>query len=268
MSVKIYHIPNIQHVVYRDEETSIKLENNPLNRFNTILYKGSVNTIDFTLRDRDRKPINLLDKTLTLNISEIETRTSTLTKILEQLDQSKGFARLTLTDAETFDMNEGFYVYSIVVTEDNGREGFAFVDQVFRVTGEFELRRNAIEFSPTVITVTTFIEDITALLGISDPGGTIFRSGGFNYGVGPIHTAAFYLTDFMGTIQVEVTTNQSLPTVDTDWAVVASFDTASLTSGPLSCIKYFNTNGLFTFVRFVYQPHALNTGTIDQVLYN
>lgn len=268
MSVKIYHIPNIQHVVYRDKETTIKLENNPMNRFDTVLYKGSDNTIDFTFRDRDRKPINLLDKTLTLNISEIETRTSTITKTLEVLDDSKGFARLTLTDAETFDMREGFYVYSITVTEDNGREGFAFVDQVHRVTGEFELRQNATMFSPSIIVVTAFIEDVTALLGIADPGGAIFRSGGFVYGVGPIHTAAFYLTSFMGTITLEVTTNLSIPTVDSDWASVATFDTASLTSGPLSCIKHFNTKGLFTFVRFVYQPHALNTGTIEQVLYN
>jgi len=268
MSVKIYHIPNIQHVVYRDEETTIKLENNPMNRFETTIFKGADNTIDFTFRDRDRKPIKLFDKTLTLNISEIETRTSTLTKTLQILDEGKGFARLTLTDAETFDMREGFYVYSIIVTEDNGREGFAFVDQVHRVTGEFELRPNATMFSPTIITVTAFTEDVAALLGIADPGGAIFRSGAFIYGTGTVHTAAFYLTSYMGTITLEATANLSIPVINSDWAVVATFDTGSLTSGPLSCIKHFNTKGLYTFVRFVYQPHALNTGTIDQVLYN
>lgn len=256
--VKIYYIPNIQHLVFADNP-DLRLENMPMNRFDTLFYKASTNTMDFSIRDRDRKPIKLQDKTLTIMISSVETGKSATIKTLEKLDMDRGYARLTMSADELYDMASGFYNYSIKITEDNGREGYAYVDQSYRVTGQFELRGNAV-VGNNATEVTTFT--------YKDGTEPFYYSGAIPVGTGTVHTAAWYLTDFMGTIEMQITTSLTSPTNDLDWAVYDTFDTMDLTSGGLSCIRYMNTTGNFTYVRFKYTPDPFNTGTMDKVIFN
>ena len=261
MTVKIYYIPNIQHLTYYEEETSIRVENNPMNRFDTVIFKGNNNTIDFSIRNRDRKAINLLDKTMTIHFTNSETGELVLTKTLEKLDIAKGYARVTVSEEEVYEWATGFYNYSVSVVEDNGREAYGFVDQVQNISGQLELRGGLVSSSTSVIEVGTFL---STLIG----GEVTWQSGAVVYGNGTVHTAAFYLTNFIGEIDIQVTLNSSIPTNENDWATYDTFDTLSLTSAGLSCIKYFNVIGIYTFVRFVYRPHEFNLGTVDKVLYN
>lgn len=257
--IKIYYIPNIQHLVFADNP-DLRLENMPMNRFDSLFYKSSTNTMDFSIRDRDRKPINLLDKTLSISISNVETGQLATVKTLEKLDLNRGYARLTLTATDLNEMSEGFYNYSVKITEDNGREGYAFVDQSYRVTGQFELRGNAVPSNNTSQTISTFL--------YRDGMIPAYYSGAIAVPTGTVHTAAWYLTAYTGTLELQVTTNQSAPTTDTDWATYETFDTNDLTPGALSCIRYMNTIGNYSFVRFKYTPDALNTGSMDQVIFN
>ena len=259
---KLYYIPNIQHLVYQDNP-SLEKENLNMNRFDTLIYRGGTNTIDFSIRDKDRTPIKLLDKTLTVTINNIETKDNVLVKQLEILDADKGFARLTLTSADTNEWATGFYSYSVNITEANGREGFAFVDQVYRVTGEFELRGDAVFGGDKIVTIPGGDEGFTFVNG-TEP---YYLSSAIRFGTGTVHTAAWYLEAFMGVIEMQATLDSSTSFTDNDWTTEAIFDTDDLTPGPLSCIKYMNITGNYTFVRFKYTPHGLNTGDITQVLY-
>lgn len=257
--VKMYYQPNIQHLVFADEP-DLRLENMPMNRFDTLFYKASTNTLDFSIRDRDRKPTKLHNKSLTIMVSSVETGATVITKSLEKLDLDRGYARFTATESELANLNDGFYNYSVKILEDNGREGYAFVDQAYRVTGQFELRGTAISANTSTQEVSTFM--------FKDGTTPYYISGAISVTDGTVHTAAWYLTDFMGVIDFQVTTSVTAPTNDLEWASYSTFNTDDLTSSGLTCIKYMNIIGNYTYVRFKYTPDALNTGSMDKVIFN
>ena len=217
---KIYYLPNIDHLVY-DDNSTLKVENLPMNRFDKKFTKGSTNTLDFSIRSKDRKPVSLLDKTLRITISNVETGKLASTKELTKLDVDAGFARLTLTANELDQWDVGFYQYAVEITEDNGREGFAFIDQVYNVAGKFELVGNAISPSADV----TIVEEFLFFDGLNP----YYVSGAINLDGKILNTVAWYVDNFIGVMEVQVTLNQTVPTYDADWMTTETFDTTSLT---------------------------------------
>lgn len=258
MTTKIYYIPNISSLVYDNNSPNLKVENLPMNRFDVQFTKGSTNTLDFSIRSKDRKPVSLIDKMLRITISNIETGSVKSIKELEKLDLDKGYARLTLTNSETEQWDEGFYQYAVEVTEDNGREGFAFIDQVYNVAGKFELKGNAISPTADVTVITEF-----QLFNNINP---YYLSGVIDIDGKHLNTVAWYLANFAGELIVQVSLNQTVPTNNNDWMDVATFDTESLTYTGISCIKYMNVEGNYSFLRVKFIPDTLNEGTVTKIL--
>ena len=251
---KLYYIPNIQRIVY-EGNYDYRLENLPMNRFDTLVFKGKNNTIDFSIRDKDRRYINLIDKTIIASISNTESGELVLQKELEKLDEEKGFARLVLNQLNTNDLELGFYSYAISISEDNGREGFAFTDQAYEIIGNFELKSSPIPNIAKVTEVTTFLEN-------KIDNDVLFKSEPIRPEPGPLHTSVFYLDSFRGRISIEVSIQETVP-MDNDWAELTSETFDLDTSG----LFYYNIEGNYSWFRFVYNPDELNTGIIEKVLF-
>ena len=248
-------MPVVHALVYHQNITAG--ENNPMNRFDSQVHKSSGNSLDFSLRNKDRKPINLIDKTLTAHITNIDNKELKLSKELEILDSAKGFARLNLSASEINNWDVGFYSYAIAVKEDNGREGFTNTDQAGKVVGSFELFDDALPQSTGAIEVTSFnLQTISAGNQLSVSGSII--SNGTN-----LHTFAWYFSKFIGEFKVEATMD-STPSTDADaWTEVYANTSGNEQDGIVS----HNVSGLYTFFRLTHKETQFNTGTVTKVLY-
>ena len=76
-----------------------------------------------------------------------------------------------------------------------------------------------------------------------------------------LHTVAFYSTGYEGTIEIQVTLENGV----TDIVQWSTLETISI--APEDAIKYFNFNGVFSWVRFHMIPVQGQIGTIDKILY-
>ena len=256
--VKLHVIPNVQFLSYQGKNI-LEVENNPLNRFDTLFFKGEDNTLDFAIVDKDRRAITLLDKTLTIYISNVETEELKIKRDLDKLDEENGLARLTLSNGDTVDLVPGFYKYAVVVVEDNGRSGFAFVDQVFRATGTFELRDGAIPFPNDSQTITTFVDQSFFFDDDTFISSAVTANNGSN------HTAIWDLTNYIGVIKIQGTLDNTIPTNnDSNWTDIL---TQSFTSTAGNGLQFFNWSGNYTFFRFVHEPNVFSEGTVDEVVY-
>jgi len=125
--------------------------NPPMIQYNTKIYKGATNTIDFVVRNNDRKPVNLAGYQIDALIQRVESVTTVpgngynplaellLIQPVQTLQDTAGTARLTLTDLEIGQWLGGYYRYTIRLTAVTGEQTFLFTDINRSTYGNFEL---------------------------------------------------------------------------------------------------------------------------------
>ena len=87
------------------------LGNMPMYDTTHKLHKGIDNTLRFNLRDTDRKPIDLTNKTIIWKMYDRETRENVLFKYLNVTNATKGMASLTIFTSDTIMLPQGFYQF-------------------------------------------------------------------------------------------------------------------------------------------------------------
>lgn len=108
------------------------------NHFN--IQKGTKNLIEFKVRNNDRRPINLLGKSLQCNINYQDGKTNLIQKELKMIDPQKGLVGLVLLPHEmmnwplgplsfnvTIDTGDGFS-RMLCVTESDRSNGWLYVN--------------------------------------------------------------------------------------------------------------------------------------------
>lgn len=254
--VKMLYIPNIINLTY-DSADDLRMENLPMNRFETTVTKNANNTIDFSIRDKDRKPTVLLDKVLTAHISNVETNEVMLTLVLENVDDRKGLVRMKLSKDVINPLPTGYYKYAITVEEDNGREGFVFTDQTYNAVGYFELTDSAIPFAKVPIEVDVF-------LTFTDKDGEPYYVTGATPSNGKdVHTFTWYLNNFAGELYIQAFDRGYVPVNDSEWK--------DLYENLSACVSNTGTivvtiNGNYDYFRFKYVP-VNEGGKVDKVTY-
>ena len=78
-----------------------------------------------------------------------------------------------------------------------------------------------------------------------------------------LHTAAIYLTSYCGTVSIEATLDETVPTNPNSWYTVTTLPFVNPTTG----IQYVNFDVNVNWVRFRHLPDLLNLGTVDKILY-
>jgi hypothetical protein len=120
-------------------DRNTQLVNWPMIQYDIKIYKGVTNTIDFVVRNNERRAVNLVGNSLECTVAFQDTGEIVLTKPAIAMTPTDGKAQLILDPDEIEDLPAGYYNYVVKTIDDNGIERLLFTDINKRVTGSFEL---------------------------------------------------------------------------------------------------------------------------------
>jgi hypothetical protein len=266
-SLTVYQIPQVIQTT-RAGATGV---NSATNRIDFFLSKNVTNEIEFLLKDIDRKPISLVNKTLILYVVDAHTQTLKLQKTLQSINELRGHYRLTVAPSDIVDWELGHYSYSLVMQREDQTQVLMYTDQNRTTYGFLEVKAGPLPtpFDPIVLTDELFGH---ATVGVTNQPvtGVKYRVSGGYPGVAQrdnrvgMHTCAIYSTGFKGAFKVQASLDSSVPTDDYGWFDV---DDTKLMLDEKTGITSLQFVGSFMWVRFIYVPDSTNTGTIDKVLF-
>lgn len=233
----------------------------PMITYDTKVYKGVTNTIDFVVRNNERRPVNLTGLILSCTIQDQATGEILLTKPVNSLVALQGKATLVLDPGDIEDWNANYYDYVVQATDVNNIQTLFFTDLNKDTTGTFQLfdgvlrtQLPATEILQPQFTQTPlgFNDDIMYLTGAYPGDAQSQRANG-------MHTAAVYQQKWNGKffIQASLTVETPLPN---EWFYVPltngpdpmyTFDSSN-NGGPGPTL--FNFSGNYYWVRFGYIP--------------
>ena len=252
----------------------------PMIQYDTKIFKGVTNSIDFVVRNNDRKPIKLVDYQIQAQIQQVNVPSNSqgflpevnLIKNCVVINELDGKVRLDLLPEDIDTWSPGYYRYVIQLTDGQGRTEYLYTDINKNTFGTFELREGIIsslmppitiesaQFTPTP--VDSFIG--TAYMTGAIPGDA--QAGRANGS----HTIAVYQTRYQGKfwIQGSLTNEAPLPA---EWFDIKigdkktyyEFTTKNNAQGP----TLFNFSMNVYWLRFLYQPIDANKGVFLKVLY-
>jgi hypothetical protein len=238
-----------------------QLVNWPMTIYDTKLYKGVTNNIDFVVRNNERRPINLVGVTMEATIQNQLTGEVVLTKSVEITVALQGKARLVLDPGETQDLDAGYYNYTIQNTDINGINQVFYTDVNQSGVGSFELIDGVLS---TMIPATEILAAQFTQTPIGNNQDIMFVTGSFpgdaqTQRANGMHTVSVYQSRFLGKfwIQASLTNNNPMPS---EWFFVPlqpgpdpmyTFDITN-NQGPGPTLFNFNLNAYW--VRFGYIP--------------
>lgn len=277
-TVYLFKFPEyVQLVKWSDRAPNI---NWPMIQYDTKIFKGVPNSIDFVIRNNDRKTIRLVDYQLEAQIQAVNTPSNSqgylpevlLTKPCIIIDELMGKVRLDLLPEDIQEWRPGYYRYVIRITDGQGRSEYLYTDINKNTFGSFELKEGVVSslappitveaanFTPTPVDMyegTAFMS--SALQGDAQSG----RANG-------THTIAVYQTRFKGKfwIQGSLTPEPPLPQ---EWFNIPigngrdyfEFTDKNNMLGP----TLFNFTLNAYWIRFIYRPDTENRGAFLKVLY-
>ena len=229
----------------------------PDNHKPLVAYRGLNVDFDIFVKDTDRKPQSLHNKTYTATILDRTNKTSVLTKTLIPTDYDKGHLVLKLDHEETILLSEKLYdlVVTYTVLGQVGSYGGSS-DQNNRITFVLEVRDDALAQLRESEEVTVFQPDGDDFIGGRMEGPALTGSSSGR------HTVQVNFTNYTGTYKVQA--SMSLQPGANDWFDVTNQNyTVSAKTGT----SYHTFVGMYTYARVVHTPDPGNTGTLDKVTY-
>ena len=232
----------------------------PMVQYDIKIYKGVTNSIDFVVRNNERRPVNLVAMDIDCVIANQATGEMVLTKPIVSTVPTDGKAQLILDPYDIEDLNAGYYNYIIRSIDVNGIETLLYTDINKSSTGNFQLfdgvLRNevpAIEIDAAQFTRTPngLYDGVTYLTGAFAGDAQAQKTNG-------THTVAVYQTGWYGQFFIQASLSNDTP-LDSEWFHVPfddgndiyTFD-AKNNKGDTPTLFNFNLNAYW--VRFGYTP--------------
>jgi hypothetical protein len=260
------------YTLFSDLDGAVKQGYTPMYQKDIQVVKGVTNTIKFTVKNQDQKPLDISGETLTFNLVNKETGAVHLQKQCTTLDDgsttaTKGVATLTLTESDTASLVSKFYKFSVTRTIGGSGNHVTYANTYYEVAGTMELVDQVYPaFTDSVeLANTDFVRPTTT--NFYKPGGQITEY--FSSLVdaqpeykrnGAVHTFTYYPNSFTGDLTIQGTLDSQV-TADTSWV---DLTTVSLTSS--DTIGYSNITGVYNYFKLKHLPDNSNTGTLDKVL--
>lgn len=245
--------------------------NGPMIQYNTKIYKGATNTIDFVIRNNDRKPVKLVGYQIEALIQRTEQPEILLKKPITIIDELAGKCQLVLLPGDIESWLAGFYRYSIRLTDVTEKQEYLYTDVNRTTFGQFELiegmevslapavELDASKFTPTPAGEYENTWNTGALAGDAQDN----KSNG-------MHTIVVYTENqFLGEFWVQGSLTVQAPQ-DTDWFDIQMSPNSAhfnYTASESPRIKVFNFVGNYYWIRMFYKIDPLNSGKFVKVLY-
>jgi hypothetical protein len=273
----IYLYPNTFDIIL-DLDATVRGVNQVMYQRDLKIQKGIKNKVRVQFKNSDQKRINISNTgTYVFLMFDAITQRLILEKNLTVLDDGttlalRGVAELTLTESDTMDLDVSEYSFAVKYQDPvDGTYLPTYADTYYGVAGQLKLLQDVypvLQPSQEVISFQrTYIDNIQLYQHIS---GNIYAYPEYNSN-NALHTVAMYMTNFKGTVIIQGTLYNS-PSSFGRYVTLAT-----QTYDGFSGIDYLNFNGLFSYVRFIYQPatapvDSINNnpnffGSFDKILY-
>lgn len=244
--------------------------NFPMFHFDLKIFRGVDNKIQFDLKDSDRKPVKMFNRTFKCIIVNPFNRELMLTKYLDPIDERKGTYSLKLTPGDIQQWSAGFYNYSITLTDECGDESLFYTTLDQDVTGRLELIDKPFPaFTPShLITKDDFIQINFDSNPVTNQNFWITsRFAGDaqkNYN-DALHTFSILTNDFTGYFWIEGSLEDN-PTATTGWFNISVDGISDVVYFEHDTkLNVFNFEGNYVWLRFRYQPTPYQTGSIEKI---
>jgi hypothetical protein len=260
------------YTLFSDLDGAVRQGYTPMYQKDIQVAKGVTNTIKFTVKNQDQKPLDINGETLTFNLVNKETGAVHLQKQCTTLDDgsttaTKGVATLTLSESDTASLVSKFYKFSVTRTIGGSGNHVTYANTYYEIAGTMEIVDQVYpSFSDsTELPNTDFTRPLTT---------DFYRKGGqvteyYSSLVdaqpeykrnGALHTFQYYNSTYTGTLTIEGTLDPQVSS-DTSWVTL---DTVSFNG--LTDDSYINVTGVYNWFRLKHLPDNSNTGTLDKVL--
>lgn len=260
------------YTLFSDLDGAVKQGYTPMYQKDIQVVKGVTNTIKFTVKNQDQKPLDISGETLTFNLVNKETGAVHLQKACTTLDDgstvaTKGVATITLTESDTADLVSKFYKFSVSRTIGGAGNHVTYANTYYDVAGTMELVdqvypafTNSTELPNTDFTRPTTSNFYRPQGQITEYFSSIVDAQPEYKRNGAVHTITYYSNSYTGDLTIQGTLDSQVSS-DTSWV---DLTTISLTSS--DTIGYSNITGVYNYFKLKHLPDNSNTGTLDKVL--
>ena len=230
------------------------------------LYREFNNSFTIVVKNQDQKKQFVNDATCELQISDEDNKLVVTVVGVVQDDGSstatKGHIKFTITESNMLDLDGIFYTGALRFTGNDSTVQILYADTRFDAGINFEVVKGVSpEFtaSQEINTFTTIDDEFSSTSVNANP------NQNSNDG---LHTAAYYLTNFTGSIKIMATMSAGA-SYGTDDNKDEFFQVDRQDYTEQSGIKYVNFTGVFERVAFVVQMTDSSTvlAGIDKILY-
>lgn len=237
---------------------SFYVDNRPMNNKSLIAHKGLTNTINFNIRNRDRKLQNVFADELVAYMVNPATRKRLLTKRIEN-SSNVGIVKMYLTAGDLQDIDPGLYKIYVTRTNSDGIDFPVYSNQNNDVSFDITISGQAV-FDPVPTQIDESLTEVSSNVFVSS---ALFGNLDRNFSHAQ-HSVAVYPSTYTGNIKVQASCLLNAPGSDdasADWFDVTSNIALSAESNVFHRTFRVNAN----WVRVVSYPDNTDS-TIQKVL--
>lgn len=244
-----------------DLDATIRGVNQVMYQRDLKIQKGIKNQIRIQFKNSDQKKIRIYNtQTFVFSMFDAINRRLLIEKELEVLDvattSTKGLALLTLNESDTLDLDRTSYQYSVKLQDSDGTYLPAYSNTYYGMAGTLHLSNDVYPVLQDSTEISSFTKTYNDEISkYEHKSGNIYASPEYN-GNTALHTIAFYLTGYRGTVYVQGTLDNS-PGTSGNYTNIATRVYNGRTG-----IDYLNFNGVYSYIRIVHVP-AQEPGGID-----
>jgi len=236
-----------------------RTKNMPFNTTRKTIYKGVDSVLSFDIKNQDRKPVNILDKDVMVNIMQVRTGELVVQRRAQKIQAENGYCEVTIFASDIEQLAPGFYQISAVIYETDGIARSLFTDHNRRATMELEICDGAYpKFIPSVEVV--FTEQDGQWVSQPLRGNMQFNDTSL------LHTIQIKVTGFTGSFRAIACLEYS--EARDSYFVCRFLDgSTSIRFDNATDVQGWNFAVDARWIRIIYTPDSSNTGTVDKVLY-
>jgi hypothetical protein len=255
-NLPIYLYANSLDVIL-DLDSAVQGVNQVMYQRDLKIQKGVKNQVRIQFKNSDQKRVSIANtQTFVFSMFDAITQRLLIEKPLQVLNETtgtRGVALLTLTESDTVNLDRTSYHYSVKSLDTDGSYVPAYVNTYYGASGTLYLSNDLYPVLQPSQEITSFLPSYNAATQkYEHKSGNIYAYPEYN-GNTALHTIAYYMTRYRGTVLVQGTLNNTPSSFDR-YATVAT-----RTYNGFSGIDYLNFNGVFTYIRVIHIPATAST---------
>ena len=259
-TITYYKYDHKIHLMLADD--SNKTVNPPMNNKIIKIYKGVDTVLNFFVKDKDRKPVSLASGVLTSYLVNHTTGNLLFSRLVEEIDNSTGQAKLKILNKDLVGVESGFYDMSLTFKNSVNETMTLFADQGDNVKITIEVKDGPI---PKLTDSTSIVFSTKGGTGAKEYSSAIEISS-----VAPdtkgLHTFVAYLTNYTGNLHAEGSIEET-SVASGFFPITIGSSTAYKEYTGSTTLDPFNFNANLNWIRFAHDPDTTNAGTVDKILY-